>query len=367
VSDGSTVGDHDNGAVLDQDLVDEFRKRAMTDSGAAMLSLTVAIGIRAGLYRAMAGAGWLTPAKLAERAGLVERYVSEWLAAQTAWEYVRYSTEDGTYLLPDEHAAVLADPESPAYAVGAFELLNPLYAAEDKLLSAYKTGEGVGWGEFGPRLASATADFFYPGYASMLVQSWLPAMDGVAAKLENGAVVADVGCGHGHTTLLMARAYPNSTFRGFDFHEPSIEAARGLAAEQGLSGRVSFDVAKAHDFPASGDGYDLITFFDCLHDLGDPGLALSRVSAVLADDGSCLIVEPNASPDPAGNTDLAGRRFAASSVSVCLPGAMAQHGQYALGNHAGEEAVRRIAEQAGLTDWRLVTETIVNRIYQAKR
>jgi SAM-dependent methyltransferase len=353
--------------ILNQDLVTEFRGRAMTDSGAAMLALTVSIGARAGLYEAMAGAGPLTAHQLAERAELSERYVKEWLDAQTAWEYVRYSTEDGTYLLPDEHAAVLADSDSPAYAIGAFAILNPLYGAEDVLLDAYKTGEGVGWDEYGPRLQSGVSGFFYPGYASMLVQSWLPAMDGLVAKLEKGASVADVGCGFGHSTLLMAKAYPNSTFRGFDFHGPSIEAARQLAREQGLSDRATFDVATAKDFPAPGGGYDLITFFDCLHDLGDPGLALRRAGGALADDGSCLIVEPNASANPVENVNLVGRRFAASSVSLCLPVALAQHGQYALGSHGGEEVMRRIAEEAGLSDWRLVTETPVNRIYQVKR
>ncbi|MFE7795772.1 class I SAM-dependent methyltransferase [Streptomyces sp. NPDC057460] len=350
---------------LDQDRVVEFLGRVVVDSGAAFAGLSTSIGARLGLYTAMAGAGPLTSAQLADHTGLVERYVREWLAAQVAGEYVRYEPGTCTYLLPDEHAAVLADPAQPTYAAGAFTMLSSLYAAEDALVDAYRTGQGVGWQEHGPGLFEGVAAFFRPGYAALLVQEWLPALDGVVEKLEQGASVADVGCGFGHSTLLMAQAFPNSRFRGFDFHGPSIEAARRTAAEQGLSDRVSFSVAAAQDFP---DGaYDLVTFFDCLHDLGDPGAALRRAEQTLAADGSCMMVEPNTSAHPQDNINPIGRSFASTSATLCLPAAIAQQGPHALGNHAGEDAMREIADEAGLHSWKLATETLTNRIYDVRR
>jgi SAM-dependent methyltransferase len=247
------------------------------------------------------------------------------------------------------------------YAVGSFFMIKALYATEDRLVEAFRTGEGVGWGEHDAALFEGTAAFFRPGYAAALVPEWLPAMPGVVEKLERGARVADVGCGHGHSTLLMADAFPNSTFHGYDFHAPSIEAARANVAEQ----KVTFDVATAQDFP--GGPYDLITFFDCLHDLGDPEGALRRAEQMLAADGTVMIVEPNASPNLLDNRNPIGRSFSSSSVAVCLPSALAQHGPQALGNHAGEGAMRTLAERAGLTDWRLGMETLANRVYAVKR
>ncbi len=350
---------------LDQDRLAEFLGRVVVDSGAAFAGLATSIGARLGLYTAMAGAGPLTSRQLAERTGLVERYVREWLAAQVAGEYVLYEPGTSTYLLPDEHAAVLADPAAPTYAVGAFTMLASLYATEDALVDAYRTGEGVGWQEHGPELYEGVAAFFRPGYAASLVREWLPALDGVVDMLQWGGSVADVGCGFGHTTLLMAQAFPKSRFHGFDFHGPSIEAARRTAAEQGLGDRVSFSVATAQDFP--GGEYDLITFFDCLHDLGDPGGAFRRVRQTLAPDGSCMVVEPNTSDNPLDSINPIGRSFASTSATLCLPAATAQKGPYALGNHAGEEIMREIADEAGLHRWRLVTETLTNRVYDVKR
>jgi 2-polyprenyl-3-methyl-5-hydroxy-6-metoxy-1,4-benzoquinol methylase len=350
---------------LDQDRVAEFLGRVAADSAAAFAGLSTSIGTRLGLYTALAGAGPLTSERLAGRTGLVERYVREWLAVQVAGEYVLYDAETSTYLLPDEHAAVLADPDAPTYMVGAFTMLKPLYATEDALVDAYRTGEGVAWQEHGPELYEGVAAFFRPGYAAMLVQEWLPALDGVVEKLERGASVADVGCGFGHSTLLMAQAFPKSRFHGFDFHTPSIQAARSAAREQGLSDRVTFDVAATTDFP--GDDYDLITFFDCLHDLGDPGAAFRHAEQALAVDGGCMVVEPNAPADPLDLINPIGRSFASTSAVLCLPGAMAQEGPQALGNHAGEEAMRSIADEAGLHSWRLATETLTNRIYDVRR
>ena len=348
----------------------DFRMRIAVDVGAAFAGLSTAIGGRLGLYVAMAGAGPLTSAELAAKTELDERYLREWLAAQVAGEYVDFDPATDTYLLPDEHAAVLADPSSPMYAIGSFFMIKALYATEDKLVDAFRTGAGVGWEEHHPALFEGVAAFFRPGYAASLVPEWLPAMPGVVAKLERGASVADVGCGHGHSTLLMAKAFPNSTFTGYDFHAPSIEAARENAAEQGVSDRVTFAVATAQTFPeghSPGKDYDLIAFFDCLHDLGDPEGALRRAEQTLAQDGTVMIVEPNASPNVLDNRNPIGRSFSSSSVVVCLPAALAQHGPQALGNHAGEAAMQALADRAGLRDWRLVLETLANRVYAAKR
>ncbi|MFG2207921.1 class I SAM-dependent methyltransferase [Streptomyces sp. NPDC048638] len=349
----------------DEERVTEFLERVITDGGAAAAGLCTSLGERLGLYTAMAGAGPLSSARLATRTGLVERYVREWLAAQVAGEYVTYTPGTDTYELPDAHAAVLADPGSPHYAAGFFTMLQALYATEDALLDAFRSGAGVGWADHDPALFAGTAKFFRPGYTAALVPEWLAALDGVVDKMERGARVADVGCGFGYSTMLMARAFPASRFHGFDFHRPSVRTARRIAAEQGLTDRVRFDVANAQDFP--GKNFDLITFFDCLHDTGDPGGALRCAEQALDDDGVCLIVEPNGSPDVRENATPVGRALTAASVAVCLPTALAQHGPQALGNHAGEEAMRTIAAGAGLRHWKLVAENPVNRVYAVGR
>ncbi|MFD3420488.1 class I SAM-dependent methyltransferase [Streptomyces decoyicus] len=353
------------GAAVGEEQVQRFLEKVITDTGAAVAGLCTSLGDRLGLYTAMAGAGPLTSAQLAARTGLVERYVREWLAAQVAGEYISYAPGTDTYLLPDEHAAVLADPDLPTYAAGFSTLLQAIYATEDTLMEAFRTGEGVGWEEHGPALFAGSAKFFRPGYTASLVPEWLTSLDGVVEKLERGARVADVGCGYGYSTTLMAQAFPRSHFDGFDFHGPSIEAARGLVAEQGLDDRVSFEVATAQDFP--GEDFDLITFFDCLHDIGDPGGALHHAEQALADGGTCMVVEPNASANAQENANPIGRALTAASVAVCLPSALAQHGPQALGNHAGEEAMRQIADEAGLHHWRLAAESPVNRVYAVGR
>ncbi|MFE1171736.1 class I SAM-dependent methyltransferase [Streptomyces sp. NPDC058773] len=359
------AADVSSGAAPDRDRVQAFMEQVIADGGAAVAGLCTSLGDRLGLYRAMAGAGPLTSAQLAARTGLVERYVREWLAAQVAGEYVTYAPGTDTYLLPAEHAAVLANPELPTYAAGFFTAMQALYATEDALMDAFRTGEGVGWEEHGPALFAGTAKFFRPGYAASLVPEWLAALDGVPEKLERGARVADIGCGYGYSTTLMAQAFPRSHFHGFDFHRPSIEAARGIAEDEGLSDRVSFEVATAQDFP--GGDFDLITFFDCLHDTGDPGGALHHAEEALADGGVCMVVEPNASEHAEENANPVGRALTAASVAVCLPSALAQHGPQALGNHAGEEAMREIADEAGLHHWRLAAESPVNRVYAVGR
>jgi SAM-dependent methyltransferase len=351
--------------MSDENRVMEFLERVVADNAAAFAGVSTSLGIRLGLYKAMSGAGALTSEQLAEKTGLVERYVREWLAAQVAGAYVLHDPETNTYVLPDAHAAVLADSSLPTYVGGGFTMLKALYGAEEALASAYRNGGGVSWQDFGPELAEGVAAFFKPGYEAVLVQEWLPAMEGVEAKLRRGASVADVGCGFGHSTVLMAKAFPESRFHGFDFHRPSIEAARKLAEEAGVGDRVTFEVAAAHDFP--GADYDLVTFFDCLHDLGDPAAALKRVEEALADDGSCLVVEPNVSAEPGENINPIGRSFASTSAVLCLPAAMAQDGPYALGNHPGQDALKEIAAEVGLNHWKLAVETLTNRIYDVRR
>jgi 2-polyprenyl-3-methyl-5-hydroxy-6-metoxy-1,4-benzoquinol methylase len=342
-----------------------FLERVMADVGAARAVMLTSLGSRLGLYTAMAGAGPVTSEDLAKRTDLSERLVREWLASQVAGEYVRYDPAAQTYLLPDAHAAVLADADSPAYAIGSFTVTGSLYEAEDRLVDAFRSGEGLGWDQYAPAMYEGTAVSFRTGYKENLVQSWLPGLDGVVKKLEGGASVADVGCGYGYSTLLMAQAYPASRFHGYDFHQASIEKARRLAAEQGLADRVTFEVATAQDFP--GEKYDLITFFDSLHDQGDPGGALRHAEQVMAPDGTCMIVEPNASGNLLDNINPVGRMYTTSSVAVCLPAAMAQKGPHALGNHAGEEAMRAIADEAGLHTWNLVQQSVMNCVYDVKR
>jgi len=353
------------GPPPDEDLVMEFLEQVITDAAAAISGLCTSIGDRLGLYTAMAGAGPLTSRRLADRTGLAERYVREWLAAQVAGQYVDHHREGDTYELPAERAAVLADPDAPTYAAGMFTMLQALYNTEDALMDAFRSGQGVGWGDHGPALFEGTAKFFRPGYEASLVPEWLASVEGMTEKLERGANVADVGCGYGHSTMIMARAFPNSRFHGYDFHRPSVEAARGLAAAQGLTDRVEFDVATAQDIP--GTGFDLITFFDCLHDMSDPGGALRQAEQALSADGVCMLVEPNMSADVEENVHPVGRGMSAASVAVCLPAALAQKGPEALGNHAGEAAMRKIADTAGLHHWTLTAESPVNRIYALAR
>jgi len=344
--------------------VEQFLGQVLTDAAAAVSGITVALGDRLGLYTVMAGAGPLSSEQVAERSGTVERYVREWLACQVAGGYVAYDPEARTYTLPDEHAAVLADPLAPTYLAGAFLMLNAVYGTEDALAEAFRTGRGVGWDAHPESLFTGTAKFFRPGYLAN-VTSWLAALDGVEDKLRGGGSVADVGCGFGYSTMLMAQAFPASTFVGFDYHRPSVDAARKLAADAGMGDRVHFEVATAQDFP--GSGYDLITNFDCLHDMGDPGGAAAHARRAIADDGTWMIVEPNASEDLAENVgNPVGRMFYAASVAICLPAAVAQDGPVALGNHAGEDAVRDLVTAAGWSRWRRATENPVNRVYEAR-
>lgn len=353
--------------AVDEDKVTEFLLQVAADAGVALCGLSVSLGDRLGLYQAMDGAGPLTSEQLAARTGLVERYVREWLAAQVALHYVKFDSETSTYTLPPEHAVVLADPLAPTYLAGAFTMFQAAYGTEDRLAQGFRDGSGVGWDEHPDALFTGVAKFFRPGYEAYIADTWLPALDGVVEKLEHGAQVADVGCGFGHSTVIMAKAFPNSRFTGFDYHEPSVIAARKFAAEAGVTDRVHFEVAPATGFAGVDGGYDLVTSYDCLHDMGDPGGAATQVLSTLAPDGTWMIVEPNASERVEESVDNPfARLYFGASVAFCLPSAMAQDGPQALGNHAGEAAVRDIVTGVGFTRWRRALETPVNRLYEAR-
>lgn len=341
----------------------DFHQRVIGDAAAAVRGLSVALGERLGLYRALAEHGPLTPAQLAERTGITERYAQEWLHAQLSARYVERGTDSG-YTLPTAHAPVLADPSAVTYAAGFFTALKALYATEDLLVDAYRTGDGVGWAEHEPALDTGMGSFFQPTYQHRLTTDWLPALHGVTDKLAAGGTVADVGCGVGHTTLLIARAFPEATVYGFDYSEEAITIARELAEEAGLSDRVVFETASADDYP--GGGYDLVAFFNCLHDMGDPVAAAQHVHKSLSQDGTWMLVESNVSPTDIDTGTPASRMFMALSAVMCLPVALAQRGPHALGNHSGEEAFRAIAAEAGFSRWRRATETPVNAVYEVR-
>src|ERR1700704_4809606 len=275
---------------IDETRLEAFMGQAVTDLGAVISAPLILIGEKLGLYRAMAGAGPLSSGEVAERSGAAERYVREWLRNQAAGGYVTYDAETDRYTLPDEHALALADEDSPFYILGVYDSIASLYADEDKILEAFRSGEGMGWHEHDHRLFRGTERFFRPGYKANLVAEWIPALDGMQEKLEQGAKVADVGCGHGASTIIMAEAFPNSEFFGFDYHEASIERAREAADEAGVGDRISFEVASAKDYP--GEGYDLVCVFDCLHDMGDPVGAAAHVLQTLDADGTWMIVGP---------------------------------------------------------------------------
>jgi SAM-dependent methyltransferase len=351
-------------ATIDEAKLEQFVGGVVGDLGATLNTALVRIGDQLGLYRAMAGAGPLSPAELAERTDTAERYVREWLAAQAAGGYVTYDGDGGTYELPPEQAMALADEQSPAFMLGGFQLAASVLADEGKLLEAFRSGDGVGWHEHDHRLFEGTERFFRPGYRANLVGAWLPALDGIEEKLGEGAKVADVGCGHGASTLLMAEAFPSSTFVGFDYHDGSIEAARRAAEQAGLSDRVSFEVASAKDYP--GSDYDLVCFFDCLHDMGDPVGALEHVRETLADDGTVMIVEPYAGDAVEDNLNPVGRVYYCASTMLCTPGSLDQEVGLALGAQAGESRLAEVADQAGFTRFRRATETPLNLVLEAR-
>ncbi len=351
-------------AEIDMGKLEAFMGQVVTDMGAVISAPLMVIGERLGLYKAMAGAGPLSSVEVAERTGVAERSVREWLRNQAAGGYITYDAQSDRYTLPDEHAMALADDESPVYVLGAFELIASLYADEDQITEAFRSGKGMGWHEHDHRLFLGTERFFRPGYKAHLVAEWIPALVGVAEKLERGARVADVGCGHGASTILMAQAFPNSTFIGFDYHDESIEQARLRAAEAGVARNATFETAAAKDF--HGNDYDLVCMFDCLHDMGDPVGAAKHVHETLADDGTWMIVEPFANDSVEANLNPVGRVFYGASTVVCTPASLSQEVGLALGAQAGEAQLTDVIKQGGFGNVRRATETPFNIVLEAR-
>jgi SAM-dependent methyltransferase len=350
--------------AADQAKLEQFVGKAIGDLGAALSAALIVIGDKLGLYKAMAQAGPLLPAELAGYTGTAERYVREWLNAQAAAGYVNYDANTCRYFLSEEQAVALTDETSPACVLGGFQAMTAAMKAEPKITEGFRTGRGVGWHEHDPGLFQGTERFFRPGYAANLVKSWIPALEGVEATLQAGARIADVGCGHGVSAILMARAYPKSTVVGFDYHAPSIDRARQLAAEAGLGNRVGFAVAAAKNYP--GRDYDLVTFFECLHDMGDPVGAAAHVLSTLKPEGTWMLVEPYANDRPEENFNPIGRVFYSASTLICTPASLAQEVGLALGAQAGEARLREVVTKAGFRRFRRATQTPFNLVLEVR-
>jgi len=349
--------------TIDQDKLNDFLGRVIGDMGAAMSAVLVVIGDKLGLYNAMAGAGPVTSGELARATGTHERYVREWLSAQAAGGYITYDADTGRFTLPAEQAFALATEDSPAFVPGFFHVIEAGAKAEERMTDNFRTGKGLPWGEHASCLFEGTERFFRPGYAANLTSSWLPALDGVVGKLGRGAKVADVGCGLGASTILMAQAFPASRFFGFDNHTASIEMARLRAREAGVADRVEFAVASSTSY--AGSGYDLIAHFDCLHDMGDPMAAARYVRHTLAPDGTWMVVEPRAGDRLEENLHPLGRVMYAASTLLCVPNSMAGEG-VALGAQAGESRLRKVALEGGFTRFRRAAETPFNLVLEAR-
>jgi 2-polyprenyl-3-methyl-5-hydroxy-6-metoxy-1,4-benzoquinol methylase len=349
---------------VNPDKLNEFIGKFAADFGATLHAPTVIIGEKLGLYKAMAASGELTPSALATKTGTAERYVREWLSAQAAAGYAMYNPKTGTYWLTPEQAFTLADEKSPVYLPGAFYISASLFRDEEKLLEAFKTGKGMGWHEHDEDLFRGTDKFFRPTYAASLVSSWLPALEGVVSKLQRGGKVADVGCGHGASTIIMAKAFPNSTFVGYDYHENSIIEARRAAEREGVAGRVKFEVASAKSYP--GKDFDLVAIFDALHDMGDPVGAAAHVRQSLRPDGTWMIVEPYANEKVEENLNPIGRIFYSASTMICTPSSLAQEVGLALGAQVGDSRLREVVLQGGFTSFRRATATPFNRVFEVR-
>lgn len=354
-----------NPSSIDPSRLESFVMRAVGDLSSAYGGVMVSLGNRLGLYKAMHGAGPVSSHELARRSGCAERYVREWLNAQAAGGYVDYHAASDTYELSPEQALVLADEDSPVFIPPAWQVPASMWFDEDKAVEAFRTGQGVAWGEHDGRLACGSAAFYRNGYRASLVPEWLPALDGVVGRLEAGITVADVGCGHGHSTVLMAQAFPRSRFHGFDMHPESIEAARRHAAEAGVADRVSFEVAPAAGYPDR--QYGLVCFFDCLHDLGDPMAAVGHAARVLAPDGTVMLVEPFANDRVEHNLSPVARLYYAASTTICCAHSISEGGKLVLGAQAGEARLAEVFRKAGFGHFRRVAETPFNLILEARR
>jgi len=349
---------------LDQAKLHEFVMRAVGEMGAAMNAALIVIGDKLGLYKAMSGAGPMTSAELAKKSGTAERYVREWLAAQAAGGFVTYDAASGKYTLPPEQALALADETSPVFLPGFFEVVAACVKDEPKITEAFRSGKGVGWHEHDHGLFAGTERFFRPNYRAHLISEWIPALGDTEAKLKTGAKVADVGCGLGTSTILMGQAYPKSTFVGFDYHDGSIKMAREAAAKAGVGDRVKFEIAKAKDYP--GKGFELVAFFDCLHDMGDPEGAAKHVKESMTPDGAWMIVEPFAHDKLEDNLNPIGRVYYAASTMLCTPASLSQEVGLALGAQAGEGRLSKILKAAGFSRVRRAAETPFNIVLEAR-
>ncbi|MFE9627653.1 class I SAM-dependent methyltransferase [Streptomyces sp. NPDC006527] len=347
---------------MDHEKINEFLGRFVTDLGATEAAGSVAIGHRLGLYQALAE-GPATPEEFAERTDCHPRYLTEWLRGQAAGGYVAYDPATGRFALTEEQAFCLADPNGPNVAA-AFRFALGMLRAEPRIAEAFRTGEGVGWHEHDDDVFVGVDAFFRPGYVAELIPNWIPALHGVDAKLTDGARVADVGCGLGSSSVLLAEAYPRTTVSGSDYHRESIALARKKAAEAGVADRVTYEVATAQTF--TGTDYDLVTMFDCLHDMGDPLGAARRVREALAADGTWLLVEPLASDRVEENFNPVGRLYYSGSTFLCVPNSLSQQGDYALGAQAGEAAVREVVTEAGFTRFRRAAQTPFNVVYEIR-
>jgi len=349
--------------AVDMDKLHEFLGRFVADLGATFAAGNVVIGHRLGLYQALA-AGPARAGELAERTGTSPRYITEWLRGQAAGGYVEYDPATEAYSMTEEQAFALANPDGGVYVPGAFVLALGTLKAESRISEAFRTGAGMGWHEHDEGVFLGCEQFFRPGYIANLIPSWIPALEGVADKLRAGATVADIGCGLGASTILLAQQYPNSRFTGSDYHDQSIEIARKRAADAGVADRVRFEVASAAGF--SGTGYDLAATFDCLHDMGDPVAAARHIRQALKPDGIWLVVEPYAADKVAGNLNPVGRVYYNASTQLCVPNALSQPGGYALGAQAGQAAIQQVVTDAGFTRFRQAAETPFNLVYEVR-
>lgn len=350
--------------TVNQQKLNALVERLFADLSAGYGGVMVSIGDKLGLYKAMAGAGPLSSQEVARRSGCAERYVREWLNSQVAGGYIDYHPKSATYELTPEQAAVLADDSSPVFLPHAWQVVASMWADEPKSRAAIKTGRGVSWGEHDERLFCGVAAFYRNAYSASLVKDWLPALTGVTEKLAKGALVADVGCGHGHSTVLMAKAFPNSRFWGFDVHEESIDAARKVARQAGIEDRVTFEVAKADTY--TNRAYDLICFFDCLHDMGRPVDAVRHAIGAVAKDGTIMVIEPFAHDRVEENINPIGRLYYAASTTMCCAHAISENGTHVLGAQAGPRQIEDVLKAAGLRTVRRALETPFNLIIEAR-
>lgn len=349
---------------IDPEKLNQFIGKFAGDLGASLHGSTVVLGERLGLYKALAGSEGMTPEQLAAKTETHERYIREWLGAQAAAGYVNYDPARKTFFLSPEQEFALTHEDGAAYFPGAFYIAASTYKDEPRILEAFRTGKGVGWHEHSPDLFMGTSKFFRPNYVQNLLPSWLPALEGVVAKLEKGAKVADVGCGFGSSTLLMAQAYPRSEFHGFDYHDVSINGARAAAEQERAVERVHFEIASAQAYP--GKNFDLVTFFDCLHDMADPVGAARHVRETLRPDGTWMVVEPFANEELKDNLNPVGKIFYSASTMICTPASNSEPGGPTLGAQATEKSIRAVATAGGFTRFRRAAQTPFNRVFEIR-